>query len=207
MERTRTARCESEFTPVPAADTDMKSFDVELGSTDPLQAQGWQPLTRMFRIGHDRQVLPELISELVRIGRECAAISEAEAVRVSVALEEALLNAIVHGNLEVSSDLRDRMDDAYEREINVKRRTNPFCQRQVTIRISTLPGWIRYEVEDEGPGFCVADVPDPREDDRLTRPCGRGILLMRAFLDSVTYNARGNRVTLTKHSAVCAPVL
>ena len=54
------------------------------------------------------------------------------------------------------------------------------------------------EIEDEGPGFDVEDVPDPTAEENLEKPSGRGIMLMRAFMDRVEYLDRGNRVVLEK---------
>jgi len=53
-------------------------------------------------------------------------------------------------------------------------------------------------VRDEGPGFDPASLPDPTDPANLDRPCGRGMLLMRTFMDNVIYNDRGNEVTLFK---------
>jgi serine/threonine-protein kinase RsbW len=58
---------------------------------------------------------------------------------------------------------------------------------------------VRIIIEDEGSGFRPQDVPDPTEDENLEKPCGRGIMLMRAFLSVVEYNERGNRVVLEKN--------
>jgi len=58
---------------------------------------------------------------------------------------------------------------------------------------------VRVVIEDEGAGFCLQDVPDPTDDENLEKPCGRGIMLMRAFLSVVEYNERGNQVILEKH--------
>lgn len=92
---------------------------------------------------------------------------------VRLALEEALVNAIKHGN---------RMD--------------PNKTVRVACRIWDDRVWV--EIEDQGPGFRVEDVPDPTTDENLERPCGRGIMLMKAFMSRVEYSPSGNRVTLEK---------
>lgn len=92
---------------------------------------------------------------------------------VRLALEEALVNAIKHGN---------RMD--------------PEKRVQVNCRINA--SLVRIEIEDEGKGFRLEDVPDPTDDVNLERPCGRGIMLMKHFLNTVEYNDLGNRVLLEK---------
>lgn len=92
---------------------------------------------------------------------------------VQLALEEALVNAVKHGNA-----------------------MNPQKQVTVTTRINRRRAWIR--IEDEGAGFVPADVPDPRLPENRNRPSGRGVLLMRKFLDQVEYNEKGNVVRLCK---------
>ena len=92
---------------------------------------------------------------------------------IRLALEEALVNAIKHGN---------HMDP--EKQVRVDCRIN--AER------------IRIEIEDEGRGFRLEDVPDPTQDENLERPSGRGIMLMRHFLNTVQYNDVGNKVLLEK---------
>jgi len=99
---------------------------------------------------------------------------------VRLALEEALVNAIKHGN-----------------------RFAPDKQVQVRYRITS--GSILIEIEDEGSGFSLDDVPDPTMEENLERPCGRGIMLMRHFLDSVSYNETGNKVVLEKDRSEDCP--
>jgi anti-sigma regulatory factor (Ser/Thr protein kinase) len=53
-------------------------------------------------------------------------------------------------------------------------------------------------VRDEGPGFDPGGLPDPTDPANLERPCGRGLLLMKTFMDEVRYNDRGNEVTMRK---------
>lgn len=92
---------------------------------------------------------------------------------VRLALEEALVNAIKHGN---------RMDPS----------------RQVRIHWAINSHSVRIEIEDEGHGFRPEEIPDPTAAENLEKPSGRGIMLMRAFMTEVDYNERGNRVTLLK---------
>ena len=91
---------------------------------------------------------------------------------VRLALEEALANALKHGH-------------GYD------------PSKTVRVRCEATSEQVVVEVEDEGPGFDPAGVPDPREPENLERPCGRGLLLMRHYLE-VDYNERGNAVTLRK---------
>ncbi len=117
-------------------------------------------------------------------------------MRVSVALEEALLNAIYHGNLEIRSELKENGDEPFHALARERRTLEPFASRRVRFAVSISRTQARFVIEDEGPGFDVSKLPDPTEPENLERPCGRGLLLMRAFMDEVRYNATGNRVTL-----------
>ena len=92
---------------------------------------------------------------------------------IRLAMEEALVNAVRHGNALDS-------DKAV----------------QATCRLAPDRIWI--EVVDQGPGFDPDKVPDPTCDENLEKPCGRGILLMRSYMSQVEYNSQGNCVTMEK---------
>ncbi|MGB0768642.1 MAG: ATP-binding protein [Phycisphaeraceae bacterium] len=94
---------------------------------------------------------------------------------VRLALDEALVNAVKHGN--------DNDPD-----------------KSVHIDFSIDADKMVIEVEDQGPGFVPEELPDPTAEENLSRPNGRGVMLMRAYMTEVDFNARGNRVILTKRS-------
>ena len=60
------------------------------------------------------------------------------------------------------------------------------------------PKEARFTIEDEGAGFNVADIPDPRDPANLFKTSGRGVLLIYNIMDEVEYNERGNRLTMVK---------
>jgi CheY-like chemotaxis protein/anti-sigma regulatory factor (Ser/Thr protein kinase) len=155
-------------------------------------------LTLEFTLPNDRALVPAVVRRLAEACLETGLCDPAAATRVGVALEECLLNAIVHGNLEVSSDLRQDDESAYDRQIEERRARRPYAERRVTVtaRVSRSEGV--FVIQDEGPGFDVARVPDPTDAEHLARVSGRGILLMRSFMTAVQFGDRGNRVTLVK---------
>jgi CheY-like chemotaxis protein/anti-sigma regulatory factor (Ser/Thr protein kinase) len=118
--------------------------------------------------------------------------------RVGIALEEALLNSICHGNLEVSSELRRQGDDAFERLVAARRQSSPYRERRVRLYATVKAAGAVYVLIDEGRGFDPARLPSPTDPGNLDKPSGRGVLLMRTFMDRVTYNAGGCQVTLVK---------
>jgi len=93
---------------------------------------------------------------------------------VRLALDEAVANAVKHGHLGDAS-------------------------KPVRVRYRVGAGRTLAEVEDQGPGFDPAGVPDPTAEENLGRPSGRGLFLMRAYLTWCRHSGRGNRVTLCKH--------
>ena len=97
---------------------------------------------------------------------------------VRMALHEALLNAVKHGN---------KLDPT----------------KRVDVRYKVERGRLEVTIEDQGSGFNPDNVPDPTADENLERPSGRGILLMRAYMNSVVFNSAGNKVTLTKRAEAC----
>ena len=93
---------------------------------------------------------------------------------IQLAIEEAIVNAITHGNKLAE-------DKVVEVEFRVDHQTT-FMR-----------------IKDQGAGFNPAAVPDPREDDHLECTNGRGVMLIREFMSEVRYNDRGNEVTMIKH--------
>src|SRR5215213_3448745 len=90
-----------------------------------------------------------------------------------IALDEAFVNAVKHG---------DRHDH----------------QKLVRIIADLSPKDARFTIEDEGEGFNVSDIPDPRDPENLFKTSGRGVLLIYNIMDEVEYNERGNRLTMVK---------
>jgi serine/threonine-protein kinase RsbW len=92
---------------------------------------------------------------------------------IRLALEEALVNAIKHGN---------QMD----------------LSKKVFVKYLLNAEVFEIMISDEGPGFDPLDVPDPTDIENLERPCGRGLMLMRHYMTEVNYNDKGNSVRMKK---------
>ena len=151
-----------------------------------------------FVLDNDAALIPPLVGHLEdTLGRLKFADSN-ELMRMSVALQEALLNAMYHGNLEVSSDLRQENEKAYHDFIRVRRLEAPYRDRRVHFRVRISPAEAVYVVRDEGTGFDPSLLPDPTDPANLERVGGRGLLLISTFMDTVSHNAHGNEITLTK---------
>jgi CheY-like chemotaxis protein/anti-sigma regulatory factor (Ser/Thr protein kinase) len=123
---------------------------------------------------------------------------ENDRLRISIAFEESLLNALYHGNLEVSSELRDQDHCAYEDLARRRSLQRPYIDRQLHVDISLTQESVRFSVRDDGPGFDPETIPDPTEPEYLDRPSGRGMLLMKSFMDELSYSEGGREVTMMK---------
>ncbi len=125
-----------------------------------------------MEISSDLQRARKLALELLGIVKYCG-YGEACAFAIRLALEEALNNAVRHGN-----------------------RMNPA--KVVEVEYDIDPHRAIIIVTDQGEGFNPSSVPDPTTDENLEKPTGRGIMLMRAYMDQVCFNDRGNQVRLVK---------
>ena len=101
--------------------------------------------------------------------------SETDLFSVRVAIEEALANALLHGH---------QGDKSLDIEVAWK-------VDGTSVEIS---------VKDQGRGYDPSMVPDPTADENLTLPSGRGVAMMRSFMDEVLINERGNKVTMVRHA-------
>ncbi|MHB8971119.1 MAG: ATP-binding protein [Pirellulaceae bacterium] len=154
-----------------------------------------------FRLGNDATMIGPLINYLHRTIRAIGVCDQTCGIRVCVALEEAINNALFHGNLEITSAQRTG-DCALYRELVAERmRTAPFRDRVINVRATITREDATFVVRDQGPGFDPASLPDPTDPDNLEKASGRGLLLMRTFMDSVDFNGIGNEVTLFKRHA------
>lgn len=160
--------------------------------------QGMTRRSSQYALENDPALVTPLVAQFREDLIEMGLCDLTGATRAGIALEEALLNAIYHGNLEVSSDLRANGDEAFHQLARERRGQPPYTARVVRVTARLTAAQATFVVTDEGPGFDVSKLPDPTDPEFLERPSGRGVLLMRTFMDEVRYNPTGNRVTLVK---------
>ena len=125
---------------------------------------------------------------------------EADRLRVGTALAEALANATDHGNLALDSMLREEDPAAYRRTGDERAAEEPYRRRKVHVRMHITQEEATFIIRDEGAGFDPNDLPDPTSPENLTRASGRGILLIRTFMDDVSFNEKGNEITMVKRT-------
>lgn len=157
-----------------------------------------------FTLENDLELISSLVSYLTRILRDSGAFDETDCHGITTALDEALTNAYYHGNLEVRSEIREHDARAYRALAERRRVRAPYRDRRIRVRADISAETACFVIADDGRGFDVREVPDPTAPENLARPSGRGIFLMRTFLDDVRYNDAGNEVTLVKRRAAAA---
>ena len=122
--------------------------------------------------------LVDLVHEVSQKLAELAGFSPDDALNVGLAVREAVINAILHGNKNDPS-------------------------RNVDIRLDLLEaGGIQVKIQDQGDGFNPETTPDPTDDEHVLNASGRGILMIRAFVDNVPFRfeeGRGTEITMVKN--------
>jgi CheY-like chemotaxis protein len=160
----------------------------------------WVQTESLFRLPSDVSNIPPLISLLQDNLTRLKVCEENGLIRVAVALREALSNAILHGNLEVTSELRATDEKAYYALIEKHKSEEPYEDRYVHVSAKESRHEAVYVVRDEGPGFDLTALPDPLDPANLENVSGRGLLLIRTFMDEVRHNKEGNEITMIKRS-------
>lgn len=134
-----------------------------------LEADAWyRDLDLPSERGASRLIMEELLEQLGTHGW-----SPSDIFAIHLAAEEAIVNAIVHGN---------KLDPG----------------KVVRVVCIVSPTLARIEVTDQGAGFDPGAVPDCRLDERLDAPSGRGVMLMRTFMTRIEYSSKGNHVLMEK---------
>lgn len=151
-----------------------------------------------FELENDGRLIPPLVGYLQDHLSGLEICDETQRIQVGVALEEALVNALYHGNLGIGSELREGDQQAYYELVRQRQTSEPYKHRRIRVQAAMSRGEAVFRISDEGTGFDPGQVPDPTDPGNLERASGRGLLLMRTFLDDVRFNDRGNEVTLVK---------
>ena len=130
---------------------------------------GWQKELHLpSERGASRHIMEALLDQLASHGWP-----QSDVFAIHMAAEEAITNAIVHGN---------KLDES----------------KTVHVVCRVAAEMVRIEVTDQGPGFDPKAIPDCTLEEQLDVPNGRGVMLMRSFMTKLEYNAKGNRVLMEK---------
>jgi CheY-like chemotaxis protein len=151
-----------------------------------------------FVVVNDTALVAPLVGQIEQDLERLKACEPSGLILVGVALHEALTNAILHGNLELDSAMRETDEKGYYRLATQRRSEPPYQDRRVNLHMEVTPQATTFVVTDEGPGFDPATLPDPTDPANLGKVSGRGLLLIQTFMDRVEHNDTGNRITMVK---------
>lgn len=132
-----------------------------------------QRITETIKVASHIKNIRKISSRIVDLLME-RNIDKPRIFDIRLSVEEAVLNAIEHGNKKKSS-------------------------LNVTVSFAIDNDKAEISVEDEGKGFDYHSLPDPTTDDNILRSHGRGVYLIHKLMDEVQYNDKGNRVKMTKY--------
>jgi anti-sigma regulatory factor (Ser/Thr protein kinase) len=155
-------------------------------------------LEARFLLDNDVSLLPSLIDRLEREIDRLELCDPRTLGQLRGALHEALTNAILHGNLGLGSALGESDEEEFFRLAVARASQKPYCDRRVHVTARFTHEELTFVIRDEGQGFDPEALPDPTAPENLGQACGRGLLLIRAFMDRVAHNDRGNEITLVK---------
>jgi serine/threonine-protein kinase RsbW len=138
---------------------------------DPIDSRRATSRDLVLELPTDVRTIEHAVDYVIGRCPTCAEQARRLQLNFRVGLTEALSNAMLYGNSHDPS-------------------------KRVLVEIAFQLGCIQARVTDQGAGFDPNAVPDPTAPENLTKPCGRGLFLMRKLLDEVSYNDQGNQVTL-----------
>jgi CheY-like chemotaxis protein len=157
-----------------------------------------------LELENDRNLFAPLLEWIQQLLTGLRLVDRSEALRVALAVEEALLNAMYHGNLELNEEevfaATSQFHESGRGWPEPGQQAIP-AGRRIHVAIGFSREQVSFTIRDGGSGFDSASLPDPVDPATLTRETGRGLVLMRTFMDQVRFNAEGNEVTLVKCKA------
>jgi CheY-like chemotaxis protein len=151
-----------------------------------------------FVLENDATLIPPLVGHLEAGLNRMRLSDETGLIQIAIALREAILNAMEHGNLEADSKLREHDGQEYYKLLEERRRQDPYRNRRIHLISRETRDEAIYVVRDEGPGFDPSILPDPTDPTNLEKVSGRGLLLIRTFMDEIHHGDNGRELTMVK---------
>ncbi len=151
-----------------------------------------------FALENDPAIIDPLIEMIGQVTLSQGLLSNSSRVQMGVALESALNNAMIRGNLEIS-----RQEFPVAGAALIKERCNqkPFSDRTVYFRALVTPEKSEFTIRDMGAGFDKSQIPPVGDPDAFRDGRGRGLVLIQAFMDEVNFNESGNELVMTKFAS------
>lgn len=148
-----------------------------------------------FELVNDIQLIEPLVDLVQQLVCSQELFDSTCRVRVGVALEHALSNAMVRGNLEMSRDEFPIVTNENSWERNQQ---SPYSNRRVNVQILVTPEKCEFRIKDRGPGFDVSILPKSGDPEAFKDGAGRGLVLMTTFMDQVEFSDGGRELMMVK---------
>jgi CheY-like chemotaxis protein len=152
-----------------------------------------------FELENDISLISPLITHIQERLSSLRFCDETGRIQITVTLREAIHHAMHHGNLEIDWRLREENEARYLQMIEERQRLTPFMDRKVWLRACYSQERVQFQIVGEGRGLDFTQVPDPTEVANYEKMTGRGLLLLRTFMDEVTVSGDGKEILLTKN--------
>ncbi|OHB80008.1 MAG: hypothetical protein A2W31_11075 [Planctomycetes bacterium RBG_16_64_10] len=156
-----------------------------------------------FTLASDFRLIGPLVQLVRRTMAEMGLYDEVGRVQAGVALEEALLTALYHGNLELTAAQMagvgyDLLDDHAANVIEARRSQYPYRNRKIYVEVQISRSEIRFVIRHQGPGFTTTPMPNPLDVLAREDAQNRGLVHMELFMDEVLFNDSGKEIVLFK---------
>ncbi len=148
-----------------------------------------------FELLNDPELIEPLVDLIQQVISSMDLFDSAGRVRLGVALEHALANAMFRGNLEIQRNDANILD---RQQIEERIQQPPYRDRRVQVSALITRDLARFVVGDEGSGFDKSLIPDAGDPDSFRDGVGRGLVLIKTFMDEVSFNESGNQITMIK---------
>jgi len=158
-----------------------------------------------FVLENDTSLIAPLVDFFQQIVVGAGICNETGRVHLSVALEEALINGLYHGNLELPVEsLQTARADLHKNQVSPlieKRRSEaPYADRRLHVQARISREEASFTIRDDGKGFDISRVPKPGDPTTLEYEGGRGLVLIGNFMSQVSFNEAGNEITIVMRS-------
>lgn len=157
----------------------------------------------VFDMPNDASLISPCVGLLIQVASGMQLLSSRDLVRVGVAVEHAIINAMYRGNLALGRSVtpphRAIVYDGATTPLIESRKADPaYKDRRVHVEAIAGKDEIRVTVRDQGKGFDISKVPVDGQTQPMDHQSGQGLVLMQAFSDQLIFNPTGNEVTLIK---------
>ncbi|MBF0413580.1 MAG: response regulator [Desulfamplus sp.] len=117
---------------------------------------------------------------------------------ITTSLTEALNNSVVHGNLDIPSELKNRSWQEFQELLEERESIPEYCEQLVKVSFTVINMQMKWEIIDNGKGFDYTNLPKTNDPSKFLLS-GRGLFLIRSFMDKVSWNSKGNAIQMVKY--------